>query len=109
MSGNTSLNFEINELMSINSTVADSRASLEANYSKIKGCFDELRANVTGTQINGLLSTITDNLTTINTKMETSFDQLTEFLNSQMKNYTTTYENALGALNSALSFINNNL
>ena len=109
MTGNTSFSFSTEELISINSTVSDARTSIENNFMKIKDCFEELRNNVTGTQINGLIATITDNLTSIDAKMEISFDLLTNFLVSQMKNYTTTYESALSDLNSALAFINENL
>ena len=109
MTGNTSLNFSVDELTSINASVVDARSSIQSNYTKIKECFEELKANVTGTQINGLLNTITDNLTSIDDKMSVSFEQLTSFLDSQMRNYTTTYEGALNNLRSALSYINDNL
>lgn len=109
MTGNSRLNFSVDELVSLNATVADARASIQNNYMKVKECFEELKSNVTGTQVNGLLVTITDNLTSIDSKMSVSFEQLTKFLDNQMNRYTTTYEGALSNLNSALSFINENL
>lgn len=109
MTGNTRLSFDIDELTKLNSNIADARHSIQDTYSKMKGCFEELRSNVTGTQINNLITTITDNLTAIDSKMSISFDELTSFLNSQLSNYATTYDGALSALNNALSFIDNNL
>ena len=109
MTGNTNLNFSVDELMSLNAAVADARISIQNNYMKVKECFEDLKLNVTGAQVNGLLVTITDNLTSIDSKMSVSFDQLTEFLNSQMKNYTTTYESALERLKAAFDFINTNM
>ena len=109
MSGNSNLNFSVDELVSLNASVVDARDSIKNNYMKIKECFEELKSNVTGTQVNGLLVTITDNLTTIDSKMSVSFEALTKFLDAQMNRYTTTYESALSNLNAALSFINNNL
>ena len=94
MTGNTRLNFSAEELMSINSSVIDSRLSIRNNFEKVRECFEELKGNVTGTQVNGLMTTIVDNLVTIDSKMEVSFEQLTNFLESQMRNYTTTYESA---------------
>lgn len=109
MTGNTKLSFDIDELNKLNSDITDARHSIQDTFSKIKSCFEDLKTNVTGTQINGLITTITDNLTAIDSKMTTSFDQLSTFLNSQMRNYATTYEGAKAALTQALSFIDNNL
>jgi len=109
MTGNTSLSFNIDELNKLNSDIADARHSIQGNFSNMKSCFEDLKSNVTGTQINSLITTITDNLTAIDSKMTTSFDQLSAFLSSQMRNYATTYEGAKAALSQALSFIDNNL
>ena len=109
MKGNTSLNLDLEELTKINSEVADARNSMSAGFSKINGCFEELKANVTGTQVNGLMNTITDNLNTINSKMHGSFEQLVSFLDAQMRNYAVTTDDALKNLQKALSFIDQNL
>lgn len=109
MTGNTNLNFSVDELTSLNAAVADARYSIQNNYMKVKECFEDLKTNVTGAQVNGLLVTITENLASIDSKMNVSFDQLTEFLNSQMKNYTTTYEGALNRLKAAFDYINTNM
>lgn len=103
------LNFSLDELSSINSSVVSAKESIKGNYTNIKGCFEELQANVTGTRINGLINTITENLDAIDAKMGIAFEQLTNFLDTQVKNYGVTYEVAVENLKAALTFINENL
>ena len=105
---NTSLNFDIDELIRLDGQVSDSYHAIDSNLSRIKSCFDELRSNVTGTQVNGLITTISDKISGIDSKLDSSFEELAEFLKGQMANYATTYEGALAILNKALEFIDSN-
>ena len=63
---------------------------------------------MTGSSVNSLITSIETNLTTINNNMANSFDQLTEFLKSQVASYSDAYQSALSMLTSALSFIEQN-
>ena len=106
---NTKLSFNIDELKQINSSVSDSRSSIKNNFTKMQDCLGELKGNITGTQINNLISTISDNLNAIDAKMSGSFEQLTSFLSSQMSAYANTYETAAASLRKALNYIDTNL
>lgn len=103
---NTSLNFSIDELVKLNDNVVDSKDGIKNVLSSINGELNELSANVTGTQANNLINDITTKIQNIDGNMQTSFEQLTTFLNEQMKNYQVTYEEGYAILEKALSFIN---
>jgi len=108
MATSTTLSFDIDELIQLDNQVSDSYNGIESMLKKINGCFEELKTNVTGTQVNNLIATISDNITAINGKMDTSFEELNAFLKGQMNNYANTYEGALAILNNALAFIDSN-
>lgn len=104
---NTSLNFGVEELIKLNDEITNARSNIKSNFTNIKGCFDDLKSNVTGTQINNLITTISDSIINIDTKMDASFQELDAFLTGQMQNYTSTYEGAVALLEKALNKIEN--
>lgn len=103
---NTSFNFNVGELQALNNSVNTTREEINATIKSIEGCLDELQSNITGTSVNSSINSIATKLDAVNVKMVTAFQSLSDFLNSQMKNYSTTYDTANTKLKNVLDFIN---
>lgn len=108
MAASTTLSFDISELTQLNNKVNNASSGIDSNLGKIKNSLSELSSNVTGAQINSYINDISEKIIAIDARMEVAFDQLTSFLDGQMKNYTTTYEGALAVFKDALAFIESN-
>ena len=105
---NTSLNFTIDEIKALNESVNTTKDEINATINSIEACLNELEGNITGTAVNSSINSISNSIDKVNTKMVGAFQQLSDFLNSQMKNYGTTVQNAGTDLKKVLDFINNN-
>lgn len=105
---NTSLNFTVEELQTLNNSVNSVKNDIDSTIKNIENCLNELETNITGTSVNSSINSISSSINAVNGKMAVAFQSLNDFLNSQLKNYSTTYANANARLKSVLDFINNN-
>lgn len=108
MNSNVNLSFDIDELITLQDNIDDSCKGIEDDLGHAMECFADLKTNVTGSQINSLISNIEDKIGGIKQSMSGSFKDLSKFLSGQMDNYSTTYEQAKTKFMNALEIIENN-
>ena len=106
--GSTSLTLNLEQITSINADVISSKESIHNTLAMIDSDFADLSSNVTGSNVNNLINVIRENVSGIDRKTALAFEELTSFLNSQVKNYEDLYQSALAMLMEAFSFIEQN-
>lgn len=97
------INLDVEKIKSINDDLESSNATLLNNYfPNLVDLLGNIKTNVKNYQLNSILNTITSQVNGVSANLKKDLPTVTSFLESQMKSYVLSEEEAESAVNEVL-------